>query len=371
MSSRIPVSEPELGEAEREALLRCFDAGWLSSEGPFVREFEDAMSSRVGRKHGIAVSSGTAAIDISVAALDIGPGDEVILPTFTIVSCVQQIVRSGATPVFVDSDERTWNASVEAIAEQLSPKTRAVLIPHIYGLTTDLDALIALAEESGVVVIEDAAEALGQEWHGRPCGSFGLVSTLSFYPNKLVTTGEGGMILTDDDQLAARMRRLRNLAFVEGPRFRHDELGWNYRLGSLQAAIGAAQLASADARLERKREIGREYLRLLSDVRGIQLPLDEWRGQTNIFWVFGLVIDESVGLAAVDVAARLLERGVETRPFFYPLHLQPALEHLQRSVGDFPVAERLASHGLYLPSGSTLRPSQQEWIASAVEDALR
>lgn len=370
MSDFIPVSEPDIGEPERRALLRCLEAGWISSEGPFVREFEEAVASWVGRRFGVAVSSGTAAVDIAVAALDIGPGDEVIIPTFTIISCVQQVVRSGAKPVFVDCDPDTWNARVEDIAASISPRTRAIVIPHIYGLTTDIDALERLAQEKGIHLIEDAAEALGQEWHGRRCGSFGILSTLSFYPNKLITTGEGGMVLTDDEGLAKRLRRLRNLAFADGPRFRHDELGWNYRMGSLQAAIGIAQLASAEDRLMRKRSIGLRYQELLGDIESLQLPVDNWRGQENVYWVFGFIIDSDLRLNAQSFGDALRTRGVDSRPFFFPLHKQVALQGFCNQDATFQNAERIAERGLYVPSGANLVESDLVRVADAVRAVL-
>lgn len=370
MRDFIPVSEPDIGEPERQAVLRCLEAGWISSEGPFVREFEEAVASWVGRRFGVAVSSGTAALDISVAALDIGPGDEVIIPTFTIISCVQQVIRSGAKPIFVDCDPDTWNARVEDIAASISPRTRAIIIPHIYGLTTDVEALERLARENGIHLIEDAAEALGQEWRGRRCGSFGIVSTLSFYPNKLITTGEGGMVLTDDEELTKRLRRLRNLAFAEGPRFRHDELGWNYRMGSLQAAIGSAQLDSAEDRLIRKRSIGQRYRELLGDIECLQLPVDNWRGQENVYWVFGFLINRDAGINAQSASEALRAHGVDSRPFFYPLHKQVALQEFCDPDATFPNAERVAERGLYVPSGPNLTEQDLVRVADAIREVL-
>jgi perosamine synthetase len=291
----IPVSEPSLGEAERDAVARCIESGWISSEGPEVERFEQEMAAFAGRRHGIAVSSGTAALDVAVAALDIGPGDEVILPSFTIISCVLQVVRCGATPVFIDADPATWNIDVSRVAERITPQTRAMIIPHIYGLPADLAPLIELAEAHGIDLIEDAAEAHGLEYQGRPCGSFGTLSTFSFYPNKLITTGEGGMIVTDDAALAKRCRSLRNLAFAPGRRFVHHELGWNYRMTNLQAALGLVQLSRADELLLRKREIGVAYTTLLGGMGGIQLPLPAAHGSDNVYWVFGLVLDDELG----------------------------------------------------------------------------
>jgi len=367
----IPVSEPSLGSAERDALIRCIDSGWISSEGPEVARFEEEMAAYTGRRHGIAVSSGTAALDIAVAVLDIGPGDEVIVPTFTIISCVLQLVRSGATPVFVDADPLTWNIDVPAVAERITSRTRAMIIPHIYGLPADMGPLVALAELHGLHIIEDAAEAHGLRYRGLPCGSFGTLSTFSFYPNKLITTGEGGMIVTDDDALADRCRRLRNLAFSPGRRFVHHELGWNYRMTNLQASLGIVQLAQVDELLNLKQKVGNRYLDLLADVRGLQLPLRSSLGSENVFWVFGIVLDESTGLDAESVMGRLAAAGIGSRPFFFPLHMQPVLRDLGfGSHDELPTAERIASQGLYLPSSARLTEPQLDRVARELIGAL-
>src|SRR5210317_386213 len=229
MHDFIPVNEPLLGGNEKKYLNECIDTGWISSEGPFVKEFEKKFAAQVHRKYGIAVCNGSVALDVAVAALGIGPGDEVILPTFTIISCASAIVRAGATPVVVDADPLTWNMKVDEIEEKITASTRAIMVVHIYGLPTDMDPVLAIANKYGLAVIEDAAEAIGQTYRGRECGSFGTISTFSFYPNKHVTTGEGGMVLTDDDALAERCRSLRNLCFEANRRFVHEEIGWNYR----------------------------------------------------------------------------------------------------------------------------------------------
>jgi perosamine synthetase len=373
MSDRrfIPVSEPSLGEAERDALARCIESGWISSEGPEVERFEQEMASFAGRRHGIAVSSGTAALDIAVAALDIGPGDEVIVPTFTIISCVLQVVRSGATPVFIDADPETWNIDVPSVAERITPRTRAMIIPHIYGLPADMAPLIELAEAHGIHIIEDAAEAHGLEYQGRPCGSFGTLSTFSFYPNKLITTGEGGMIVTDDHALAERCRSLRNLAFAPGRRFVHHELGWNYRMTNLQAALGLAQLQRAPELLRRRRAIGRRYLELLSDVEELQLPLMFSHGSESVFWVFGVVADETVAPAAEAIMNHLLDAGIGTRPFFYPLHQQPILRaHGFGLADELPVAERIAQQGFYIPLSASMPEGDVMRVAEALRAAV-
>jgi perosamine synthetase len=373
MSDRrfIPVSEPSLGEAERDALARCIESGWISSEGPEVERFEQEMAAFAGRQHGIAVSSGTAALDVAVAALAIGPGDEVILPSFTIISCVLQVVRSGATPVFIDADPATWNIDVSLVAERITPQTRAMIIPHIYGLPADLAPLIELAEAQGIDLIEDAAEAHGLEYQGRPCGSFGTLSTFSFYPNKLITTGEGGMIVTDDAALAERCRSLRNLAFAPGRRFVHHELGWNYRMTNLQAALGLVQLSRAGELLRQKRAIGVAYRTLLEGLSGIQLPLEAAHGSNNVYWVFGLVLNDEADRDASTVIRQLGTAGIGARPFFYPLHLQPAIRSQGFGRTDvMPVTERIAEMGLYLPSSPNLTHDEIAAVANALQEVL-
>lgn len=369
MSDMIPVNEPDLSGNERKYLNECIDTGWISSEGPFIREFETRFAARVGRKHGIAVCNGSAALDAAVAALDIGPGDEVILPTFTIISCAAAVSRLGATPVVVDCDPLTWNMDVAAIEDRITPKTRAIMPVHIYGLPVDMDPLMEIAARRGLKVIEDAAEMIGQTYRDKPCGSFGDISTFSFYPNKHVTTGEGGMILTDDDALAERCRGLRNLAMKAPRRFVHDEIGWNFRMTNMQAAVGLAQLERLDEFVSRKRHIFERYTELLSDVPSLQLPVGCTEYSRNINWVYGVVIADDVAFDADEAMKRLAARNVGTRPFFWPMHEQPV--YLRAGLFDgerHPHAERIARRGFYLPSGLTLKDEQIERVSAAVHE---
>lgn len=364
----IPVNEPSLTGNEKRYLAECIDSGWISSEGPFVQRFEEEFSRRVGRGHGIAVANGSGALDIAVAALGLGPGDEVILPAFTIISCAAAVVRAGAVPVLVDSDPATWNMDPGEVARRVTPRTRAIMVVHIYGLPVDLDPLLELARHRGLKVIEDAAQMHGQSYRGKPCGSFGDVSTFSFYPNKHVTTGEGGMLLCDDPELAERCRSLRNLCFQAKKRFVHEELGWNYRMSNLQAALGVAQLERLDHFVARKRRMGARYGELLAGTPGIELPLAATGYADNIYWVYGLVLDEEAGLDAAEAMRRLGSLGIGTRPFFWPMHEQPALQKLGLFAGErFPVAERMARRGFYLPSGIALSDAQLERVAAAVK----
>jgi perosamine synthetase len=368
----IPVNEPLLNGNEKRYLIEAIDTGWISSEGPFVRRLEEEFAGRAGRRHGIAVCNGSVALDVAIAALGIGPGDEVILPTFTIISCAAAVVRAGATPVVVDCDPQTWNMRANDVATRITPRTRAVMAVHIYGLPVDMDPLLALAERHGLAVIEDAAQMHGQTYKGRPCGSLGEISTFSFYPNKHVTTGEGGIIVTDDDGLAERCRDLRNLCFQPGRRFIHEELGWNFRMSNLQAAVGVAQLERLDEFIVRKRRMGRRYGELLGDIAGLRLPLAGADYAENIYWVYGVVLEDSVPFDAEEATRRLAALGVASRPFFWPMHQQPVLRKMGLFADDcHPNAERLARRGFYLPSGLALNEQQIERVGELVRDVLK
>lgn len=371
MTDFIPVNDPLLDGNEKKYLLECIETGWISSEGPFIKEFEHKFAARMGRKHGIAVCNGTAAIDAAVEALGIGPGDEVIMPTFTIISCIAQIVRNGGKPVLVDSDPITWNMDVTQIEAKITPRTKAIMIVHIFGLPADVDPVLNIAKRYGLKVIEDAAEMHGQTYKGKPCGSFGDISTFSFYPNKHITTGEGGMILTDDDELAETCRSLRNLCFQPNKRFVHERLGWNLRMTNMQAALGLAQLERLEEFVERKRKMGALYSKLLKDVPGLQLPLVKTDYAENIYWVYGIVLDESLGMNAEEAMRRLGEEEVGTRPFFYPMHQQPVLKKMGVFENEeYPVAENIYQRGFYVPSGIALTLPQMESVATALSKAL-
>jgi perosamine synthetase len=367
----IPVNEPLLDGNEKRYLAECIDTGWISSEGPFVERFEREFAARVGRRHAVAVCNGSLALDAAVAALGLGPGDEVILPSFTIVSCASAIVRAGATPVVVDSDPLTWNMDPDQVAARITPRTRALMVVHLYGLPADMAPLLALAERHGLKLIEDAAEMHGQTWRDRPCGSFGDISTFSFYPNKHITTGEGGMLVMDDDALAARCRSLRNLAFAPPRRFVHEELGWNLRMSNLQAALGCAQLERLDEFVQRKRAMGARYTALLQGTPGLTLPLAATADAQSIYWVYGLVLDDDVPFDADEAMRRLARAGIGCRPFFWPMHEQPVFRRMGLFDGEqLPVAERLARRGFYVPSGLALTPDQIDTVAAAVKELM-
>ena len=371
MSDFIPVNEPLLDGNEKTYLIECIDTGWISSEGPFVKTFEEKFAAQVGRRYGVAVTNGSVALDAAVVALGIGPGDEVILPTFTIISCAAAIVRAGAVPVVVDSDPITWNMDVTQIEAKITPRTKAIMVVHIYGLPVDMDPVLALADHYGLQIIEDAAEMHGQTYNGKPCGSFGAISTFSFYPNKHITTGEGGMIVTDDPALAERCRSLRNLCFQPQKRFVHEELGWNLRMTNLQAALGLAQLERLQEFVARKRRLGDRYTQLLADQPGLQLPLAKTDYADNIYWVYGVVLRPEVPVDAEKIMHLLKHQNIGTRPFFWCMHEQPVFHKLGLFEGvSCPVAENLARRGFYLPSGMALTEPQGDRVAKDLIETL-
>ena len=373
------MSEPLLDGRELEYVTDCVRTGWISSAGPFIDRFEEAWAAYCDRRAGVAVSNGTVALEAAVRCLNLQPGDEVILPTFTIISCALAVFRGGATPVLVDADQDTWCVDVGKVEAALTARTRAIMPVHIYGHPVDMDPLIELADQHDLFLIEDAAEAHGGQylrgWRGgtgtwHTCGSFGVVSCFSFYANKIISTGEGGMVLTDDPTLADRLRSIRNLYFEPERRFYHAELGCNFRLTNLQAAVGLAQLETVEERLEHKRWMGKAYQERLGRISGLSLQtIRPWA--RPVYWMFGIVVDEQVGKTAAEVSDHLASRGVMTRPFFRGMHEQPALHRMGLFVDErYPVAERLSRHGLYLPSGPTLTHTQLEQVCDAVASAL-
>jgi len=363
----VPVNTPLLSGNERKYILECLDTGWISSEGEFIKRFEREFSQYVGRQYGIAVSNGSAALDIAIEAIGIKPGDEVIMPAFTIISPALSVVRAGGIPVLVDTNPATWNMDVDQIESRITPKTKAVVVVHIYGLPVEMDKVLALCKKHNLILVEDAAEMHGQTYNGKMCGSFGDISIFSFYPNKHITTGEGGMIVTDQEALAQKCQKLRNLAFEpNGRRFVHHELGWNYRMTNMQAALGVAQLEKIGMHLEKKRETGRLYSEGLQGIKGFELPPKSTSYAENIYWVYGLVAD-SEDLCNSTVKA-LAEANIGTRPFFWCMHEQPVFLAKGLFAGErYPHAERLARNGFYLPSGLGLTNEDIDYVIQTVK----
>lgn len=371
MNSFIPVNQPDLHGNEKKYLIECIESGWISSEGPFVAEFENKFAQRVGRKYGISVSNGTVALEVAVKSLKIEPGGEIIMPAFTIISCAAAIIRSELVPVLVDANPITWNMDAARIEEKITSRTKAIMVVHIYGLPTDMDPILEIANKYHLKIIEDAAEQHGQTYRGRQCGSFGDISTFSFYANKHITTGEGGMVVTDNPDLAERCRSLRNLCFQPKHRYIHEELGSNFRFTNVQAAIGLAQLERLDEIIIKKRKIGEFYLNHLSDLNHIQLPLSKTDYADNIYWVFGVVLADEIKFDAAEMMSKLAEKNIGSRGFFWGMHEQPVFQKMGLFVDEhYPVTEFLARRGFYIPSGLGVTEEQQLTVIDAIKSIL-
>ena len=366
----IMVNEPLMNGNEKKYINECIDTNWISSEGPFVERFEAGMANFVGRKYATACSSGTAALDIAVSILNLQPGDEVIIPSFTIISCAQALINNGLKPVLLDSDLQTFNINVDTIEEKITPKTKAIMIVHIYGLTVDVNPVLALAKKYNLKIIEDAAEVIGQTYQGVQCGSFGDVSTFSFYPNKHITTGEGGMVFCDDKFLDEKAKRFRNLCFG-ADRFIHEGLGENYRMTNMQAALGVAQLENIDVAVDKKRYIGNNYNELLQDLGNVNLPINRTDFCENIYWVYAITLKDDYTKTAKEVMAELSRYGIGTRPFFYPMHKQPIFNRMGLFLkDDLPNSERLYERGFYIPSGLALTNDEMLEVSNVLHKVL-
>jgi len=333
-----------------------------------VKEFEDRFSTYIGIDYAITCANGSGALDIAVAALKLGAGDEVIMPTFTIISPAFSVIRAGAKPVLIDSDPQTWNMDVTQIEDSITSKTRAILVVHLYGLPVDMDPVLKLCKKYNLFLIEDAAEMLGQTYRGQLVGSFGHISTFSFYPNKHITTGEGGMCVTNDEELAERCRKLRNLSFESGKRrFIHKEMGWNYRMTNLQAALGLSQLEKVDEHIKRKRKIGNTYEELLGDLNNIQKPLRKTGYAKNIYWVYGLVC-QSEG-KCIDIQEKLRKENIGTRPFFWCMHEQPVFYKMGLFKNEkYENAEKLSRNGFYIPSGLSITNEEMDQVVRCIKN---
>ncbi len=366
----IPVNEPLLDGHELQYVSDCVTSGWISSAGKYISDFERKWADYCGMKHGISVCNGTIALELAVEILDFPKGSEIILPDFTIISCAQAITKAGCVPVVVDCDPDTWCMDVSRIEAAITPKTRAIMPVHIYGHAVDMDPLIKLAKKYNLKIIEDAAEVHGAEYKGKKCGGFGDVSCFSFFANKIITTGEGGMILTNSDELAEKLQSYRNLCFQSKQRFLHEEIGHNFRFTNIQAALGLAQLERIEKFVERKRAMAQMYNEGLAGLP-VQLPVEKpWA--KNVYWMYGLVIDEKTGMTAKYLAVRLNEKGVETRPFFLGMHEQPVFKKagLFQSVS-LPATERISRYGLYLPSGQAITDDQINSVIAAVKSIFQ
>lgn len=353
----IPVCEPTLTGKEKEYVNECLDTNWISSGGKFIERFESGFSFYIGAKHGVSCSNGSTALHLAVEALGIGPGDEVIVPNFTIISCANAIVQAGAKPVFVDVDKRTWN--LDDFSSKITSRTKAVMPVHMFGHPCNMDKVVSVARDNDLSIIEDCAEAHGAEFRGKKVGTFGDVSCFSFYANKLITTGEGGMVLTSDSDVAEKLRLLRNLAFTK-QRFVHHSQGYNYRMTNIQAAIGLAQLESVDKFVNARIKNAQLYNKLLSGA--VRTPICEDYAK-NVYWMYSVLLKDK---DRDTVMKALGSKGIQTRTLFHPLHRQPIFNH----PGEFPVSEDLWKRGFYLPSSSSLSEDKIRFISETLLSIL-
>ncbi len=367
----IPVFEPSVTDADIEAVVAALRRGEISgSFGEALRQFEEEFAGYCGCKHGVAVSSGTTALHIAVAAAGIGHGDEVLVSASTNVATALAAFHNGAVPVPVDSEDVTWNLDLDLVEPLVGPRTRAIVPVHLFGHPVDMDRLMEIARRRGLTVIEDCAEAHGAKVRGRMAGSFGDMGCFSFYANKVITTGEGGMVTTNDDRLAERLRLLRNLAFTT-PRFRHEVAGYNFRMTGYQGAMGLSQLRRIEAVVEEKRRVARTYGKHLAGIAGLRLPVElEWA--RNVYWMYAVVVEPDFGIGRDTLMARLRDAGIDSRTFFCGMHEQPFLK-AQAGHRDVPcpVADRLWERGLYLPSSASLDELTIERIAEVIRRAAR
>jgi len=365
--SYIPVCEPLLGGRELEYVNRAVQSNWISSVGSFIREFEALFAQKCGTRYGIACANGTVALHLALAALGLQPGDEVILPAFTMIATINAVTYCGATPILVDSEPITWNLDVDQVAAKITERTRVIIPVHTYGHPVDMDPLNNLADRHGISVIEDAAEAHGASYKGRPVGSLGQAATFSFYGNKILTTGEGGMVITNDESLARLIWALRDHAFSHERHFWHKFLGFNYRMTNMQGAIGLAQTERLEDYVAMRRRNAALYTAQLQEVSGITTPPEaEWA--KNVFWMYGILVDEAAyGMDRDRLRHVLADHGIETRTFFIPMHCQPIYWHSFKGQR-YPVAEDLCRRGLYLPSASSLTTADIDYITAIIRE---
>jgi len=359
----IPVCEPKLDGNELKYVTKCFETSWISSVGENIQKFEEEFAQACGAKYGVSCTSGTAALHLALATLGVGGGDEIIIPTFTMIATANAVTYTGAKPVLVDSEPNAWNINVKKIEEKITHRTKVIMPVHTYGHPADMDKILDIAKKYNLYVVEDAAEAHGSEYKGRKIGSIGDIACFSFYANKIITTGEGGMLTTNNKEMAKIARGLRGHAFSEERHFWHNYIGFNYRMTNLQAAIGLAQMEKFDENVRRRIQNAKLYNSMLKKIKGITLPPQK-KGVKNVYWMYSILVNDEFGITRDELRKRLAKRGVETRTFFIPIHLQPI--YFRRYKERFPVAEELCGRGMYLPSASTLTKEEIEYVVESI-----
>ena len=369
----IPVNVPKIFKQDKVNVKDCLNRGWISSEGNFVKKFEENFSKYINKKYGVAVANGTAALEIALKSLNLKKNDEVIIPTFSIISTALCVVKLGLKPILVDCDLKNWNMNPDEVIAKINLKTKAIIITHIYGFPVDLKKIITVAKNKKIKIIEDSAEMIGQEIKGKKCGSFGDLSTFSFYANKHITTGEGGMILTNDIKIYNKCKALRNLCFGKknSDRFNHDDIGWNYRMSNLQAALGCGHLKNIRWIIKRKREIGKRYYNNLKKNKKIYIQPPKNHHSKNIYWVVGILIDKNIKLNNQKLMSQLFKNQIQSRSFFWPMHMQKIFKKMKLFKNEkHPISEYLAKKGLYLPSGLGITNRQIDYVSKITNKIL-
>ena len=370
----IPVNIPKLYNSEKTNVINCVRTNWISSEGKFVKEFEKKFSQYNSRKFGVAVSSGTAALEVAIKALNLKKNSEVIIPSFSIIATALCVVKCGLKPILVDCSLSTWNMDPEKVLKKISKKTSAIIITHIYGLPVDLQKIMNVAKKKNIKIIEDAAEVIGLKYKNRMCGSFGDISTFSFYANKHITTGEGGMIVTNKKDIYEKCKSLRNLSFSKSyfDRYNHDDIGWNYRMTNMQAALGCGQLKSINKIVKRKREIGNLYYKLLKKNKHLLFQENKNNYSNNIYWVFGVLLRKNSRSKRDSLMKKLLKNKIDTRPFFLSMNKQRIFKKMKIfTKSKMPNSEYLSNNGFYLPSGLGVSNNEIRYVCNVLNQLLR
>ncbi|MBS3081268.1 DegT/DnrJ/EryC1/StrS family aminotransferase [Candidatus Pacearchaeota archaeon] len=370
----IPVCVPWLPGNEKKYVLEALETNWISSQGKYIEKFEEGFSKFCGVKYGVACSNGFASLHLACLAFNLKKGDEVIVPSFTMAAPVHAVILTGAAPVLIDADPDTYCIDADKIEEKITKRTKAIIVVHIYGHPCAMDKIMDIAKKYKLKVIEDTAEAHGAEYKGKKCGSIGDIGCFSFYANKILTIGEGGMAITNNQSYYEKMRKLRNYAF-EHPRFLHKEFGVNYRLTNIQAAIGHAQVENAEMLVEARKKIGEKYNELLKDVKGIKLPIEKPNCK-NVYWMYGIVLTKEIKENREKIVEQLKDKGIDTRNFFIPMHRQPVfyegkVENAPDCNEEFPIADALGKRGFYLPSSSNLTKDELEYICNELRIILQ
>lgn len=367
MTRSIPVSKPALIGREKEYVLDCLESSWISSNGKYIELFEKRFAEYIGVKYALSCCNGTVALHLALLALGIGPGDEVIVPTLTYVATANAVRYTGATPVLADSEPDTWNIDHEKIEKLITSKTKAIIPVPLYGHPCDMDAIIEIAKKHNLYVVEDAAEALGSEYKGKKCGSIADISTFSFYGNKTITTGEGGMVVTNDDAVAKKVRLLKGQGMDPDKRYWFPVVGYNYRMTNIEAAIGLAQIENIEKLTSKRRLIAQWYNEHLKGIKGITLPVEKGYG-VHSYWMYSILVEENFGINRDEVMEFFAKNGIETRPFFYPMHIMPVYNENSLRLKN---AEAIAAKGINLPTFYEIEEDDVEYISGVIRDRCR